>query len=106
MTDAEYLFFNAVRSALNYDELRSTEAVIRALRPKITFLGDEALAEIAKIVGNYVDDGKEGVFDAHFIPEWADVRAWILEEVQIREEIKRRIDNECKHQKDPPAANH
>lgn len=106
MTDAEYLFFNAVRSALNYDEIRSTEAVIRALRPKIPFLGDEALAEISKIVGNYVDEGKSGVFDAHFIPEWADVRAWILEEVQIREEIEERIKNESKHKKDPPAADH
>lgn len=82
-------------------------------RPYIRYLPEggemeraQALAEIAKIVGNYVDEGKEGVFDAHFIPEWADVRAWILEEAQIREEIEERIKNESKHKKDPPAADH
>lgn len=87
MTDAEYVYFNAVRSALNYDEMKSTEAVIRAFKPAIPYLGDEALNKILEKVSAYVEEGKSGVFDAHFIPEWADVRAWLTEEKQIREGI-------------------
>lgn len=94
MTDAEYLFFNAVRGALNYDEPRSTEAVIRALRPKIPFLGDEALGEILKLVSAYIDEGIQGGFDAHFIPEWSDVRAWLTEEKQIRADIRKKVGND------------
>lgn len=89
MTDAEYVYFNAVRSALNYDELKSTEAVIRAVKPAIPYLSNEALRAILEKVNAYVEEGKSGVFDAHFIPEWADVRAWLTEEKQIREGIYR-----------------
>ena len=89
MTDSEYVYFNAVRSALNYDELKSTEAVIRAVKPAIPYLGDEALNAIYEKVNAYVEEGKSGVFDAHFIPEWADVRAWLLEEKKVRDGIYR-----------------
>lgn len=89
MTDGEYVYFNAVRSALNYDELKSTEAVIRAIKWAIPYLGDEALEAMLERVSAYVEEGKSGVFDAHFIPEWADVRALMTEEKRVREKVRR-----------------
>lgn len=88
MTDIEYLYFNGVRGALNYDEIKSMEAVIRILRPQIPFFGDEALNTILDWVNAYITEGQMGKFDAHFIPEWADVRALLKEERQIRDSIK------------------
>ena len=89
MNDNETVLYAAVLSALTFERLFVVEAVIRELKPKIPFLGDEALDWILSEVKSYVAWGREYVDDKKFLPEWADVLDELTDEKRIRAEYRK-----------------
>lgn len=88
----EKVLWCAMKYALALDEGDATEAVIFTLKPKIPELSDQVLIDMLTAVENYVQSGKLMAAKRFFIPEWDEVKAWLLCERNERTERKRAQD--------------
>ena len=76
----------AAKYALCLEEGDAVEAVLHTLRPKVSELNDETLADMLTAVETYVNRGRQFDFDAKYLPEWSDALAWLMTEKKKREE--------------------
>lgn len=83
----EKVLWCAMKYALCLEEGDAVEAVLHTLKPKISELSDKTIYEMITAAETYVNRGKQFDFDAKFVPEWADVLAWLKEE-RIRRQKK------------------
>lgn len=81
---SEKVLWCALKYALCMDEGDATEAVIFTLKPKIGELSEQALSDMLTAVESYLQAGTTGAEDKIFVPEWSDVRAWLLTERNAR----------------------
>ena len=77
---SEKVLWCALKYALCLDEGDAAEAVIFTLKPKIGEIGDQVLSDMLTAVESYLQAGLSGAEDKSFVPEWSDVRAWLLAE--------------------------
>lgn len=81
---SEKLLWCALKYALCMDEGDATEAVIVTMAPKIPSFSDQMLHDSLTAVESYIRSGTCGEEERVFIPEWSDVRAWLLKEKEAR----------------------
>lgn len=90
----ETVLLAAMKYALTLEEGDVVEAVIGTLKPRIPYLADDTLGRMLTAVEMYVLKGKQYDFGEAYLPEWSNVRAWLLEERTNRKRRRREEDTE------------
>lgn len=83
---SETILWYALKYALRMDEGEAVEAVITTMKPMVPTFSDRMLRDSLTAVESYIQEVTMiTTGEQFFLPEWCDVRAWLLAEKERRE---------------------